>query len=340
MSFDPRREDYQRLGLRFARDLDGSDPASAMHAFSTFGRRFASMRDTLPQSDADRAFHLVADAAVLVDYQLPFATDEQVGPIVARAQKMLDEAIALDARCHDAVRMRFAGTRPSFENSYDFLREGAPEVLASCREKAKEAASGVTGERASLAAEIAMRPYYRWMANLAEKALICGRNRACIKLAHELLEIDPADSADVRFTCSLAYAKLEDEQGFDAFVERNAQLERGIGAEDAWMLLSRCSLAYKRRDFESARMQLRKIAENYPHAMLNLMDQKELPEGVFSRLAVSPGSEDELILAISEGTVLLMDGRYPFGAWVEQEARSMATPQDLRELELEKRDER
>jgi hypothetical protein len=70
------------------------------------------------------------------------------------------------------------------------------------------------------------------------------------------------------------------------------------------------------------------------------MDQKELPEGVFSRLAVSPGSEDELILAISEGTVLLMDGRYPFGAWVEQEARSMATPQDLRELELEKRDER
>ena len=62
MSFDPRREDYQRLGLRFARELDGRDSASAVHAFSTFGRRFASMRDTLPQSDADRAFHLVADA--------------------------------------------------------------------------------------------------------------------------------------------------------------------------------------------------------------------------------------------------------------------------------------
>ncbi len=78
MSFDPRREDYQRLGLRFARELDGSDPATAVHAFSSFGRRFASMRDTLPQSDADRAFHLVADAAVMVDYQLPFAPDEQV----------------------------------------------------------------------------------------------------------------------------------------------------------------------------------------------------------------------------------------------------------------------
>ena len=78
VSFDPRREDYQRLGLRFARELDGRDSASAVHAFSTFGRRFASMRDTLPQSDADRAFHLVADAAVMVDYQLPFVPDAQV----------------------------------------------------------------------------------------------------------------------------------------------------------------------------------------------------------------------------------------------------------------------
>ncbi len=332
MAFDPRREDYQRLGLRFARDLDGSDPLSAMRAFSTFGRRFASMRDTLPQSDADRAFHLVADAAVVIDYRLPFATDEQIEPLVLQAWKMIDEALALDELCHDAVRMRFAGTLPSFENSYDFLREGASEVLASCRERAAREASDASAERARLAAEIAMRPYYRWMASLAEKALICGRNRACIQRAHELLELDPADSADVRFTCALAYAKLEDEQGLDAFAAKNAQHERGIGAEDAWMLLSRCALAYKQRDFDAARAQLRRITEIYPHAALNLMDQKELPESVFSRLAVSPGSEDELILAISEATVLLLDGRYPLGSWVEQEARRIATPQDLREL--------
>ena len=237
MSFDPRREDYQRLGLRFARELDGSDPATAVHAFSSFGRRFASMRDTLPQSDADRAFHLVADAAVMVDYQLPFAPDEQVDGLVGRAQALLDEAVALDGGCYDAVRMRFAGTRPSFESSYDFLSERAPEVLAACRAQAEAAAAGSFPDRARLGSDIAMRPYWRWMANLAEKALICGRNRACIKLAHELLELDPSDSADVRFTCALAYAKLEDEQGLDAFAAKNAALERGIGAEDAWMLL-------------------------------------------------------------------------------------------------------
>ena len=121
---------------------------------------------------------------------------------------------------------------------------------------------------------------------------------------------------------------------------KNAQLERGIGAEDAWVLLSRCSLAFKRRDFDGARAQLRRLVENYPHAVVNLADQREFPEGVFARLAVAPGSEDELMLAISEGTVLLMDGRYPFGAWVEEEARKLATPQDLRELAYERRNAR
>ena len=298
------------------------------------------MRDSLPQSDADRAFHLTADAAMIVDYRLPFVTDEQVEPLVAKAQKMLDEAVSLDARCYDAVRMRFAGTRPSFEGSYEFLRERASEVLASCRELADVAATDDFPDRARLGVDIAMRPYYRWMANLAEKALICGRNRICIQIAHELLALDPLDSADVRFTCALAYAKLEDEQGLDAFCAKNAQLERGIGAEDAWVLLSRCSLAFKRRDFDGARAQLRRLVENYPHAVVNLADQREFPEGVFARLAVAPGSEDELMLAISEGTVLLMDGRYPFGAWVEEEARKLATPQDLRELAYERRDAR
>ena len=40
MAFDPQREDYQRLGLRFARTLDGGDATAAAHAFSSFGLRF------------------------------------------------------------------------------------------------------------------------------------------------------------------------------------------------------------------------------------------------------------------------------------------------------------
>ena len=71
MAHDPRREDYQRLSLRFAEELDKGDPADAARAFASFGRRFAQDRDGLPQTDADRAFPLVAMASDVVDRRLP-----------------------------------------------------------------------------------------------------------------------------------------------------------------------------------------------------------------------------------------------------------------------------
>ena len=67
MACDPRREDYLRLGLRFARSLSGGDPFVSARASSSFARRYAFLRDSLPQSDADRAFHLVAEATDLID---------------------------------------------------------------------------------------------------------------------------------------------------------------------------------------------------------------------------------------------------------------------------------
>ena len=166
MAYDARWEDYQRLSLRFARSLDGSDPATALKAFATFGRRFAQNRDSLPQSDEDRAFHLVADATVLIDYSLPFAeSDERAEDIIRRAAALLDEAISLDAHCHDALRMQSAARNPSFESYYDFLRDGADEVRARC-EEARELVGGsddTPDDRIRLARSIAMHPYYRWV---------------------------------------------------------------------------------------------------------------------------------------------------------------------------------
>ena len=115
MAHNPQREDYQRLGLRFARELDQGDPAAATRAFASFGRRFAQNRDALPQSDADRAFHLVVLASEVVDYQLPFATDEQAPGLIQRGKDLLDEALSLDPSCHDAVRMRSSSQTPSID---------------------------------------------------------------------------------------------------------------------------------------------------------------------------------------------------------------------------------
>ena len=315
MAYDPHREDYQRLGLRFARSLDGQDPASVTRAFATFGRRFSQNRDSLPQTDADRAFHLVAEATTLIDYELPFADDSHAERLIERGHCLLDEALALDARCYDAIRMKSAAESPSFESYYDFLFREADNVRAACEEVRAQAMRDESDERTLLEADIAMRPYYRWLATLAGKAVICGRNREAIRLGEALLNLDPQDSSDVRFTCAIAYAKLEDEDGLDRFATRTRPLMRA-GTDDAWMQLSRLALAHKRHDMDGARSQLVHLVSTYPHASVTLTSQRELPDGIFARLAVPPFSEDELILAVSEGTVLLQEGRDDAGRGV------------------------
>lgn len=333
VAYDAHREDYQRLGLRFARSLDGSDPLSATRAFSSFGRRFAQNRDSLPQSDADRAFHLVAEATALIDYELPFADDAHAEQLVDQGHHLLDEAIGLDPHCYDAIRMKSAAASPSFESYYTFLASTADDVRAVCEEERAKVADD-SPERMLLGADIAMRPYYRWLATQAGKAIICGRNREAIRLGERLLELDPADSADVRFTVAIAYAKLEDETGLKRFAARTRPLMRE-GTRDAWMQLARISLAHKRHDIARARALLSELMTSYPHALSALTAQKELPDGVFSRLAVPPFCEDELILAVSEGTVLLQEGRDDagrgvLGTWIVRNAALAAKVGDSR----------
>ena len=333
MAYDAHREDYQRLGLRFARSLDGRDPLAATRAFATFGRRFSQDRDSLPQSDADRAFHLVAEATTLIDYELPFADDPHAEELIDQGHRLLDEAIALDPRCFDAIRMKSAADCPSFEGYYDYLAGQAEDVRKACEEVRSQAAADDSAERAALEADIAMRPYYRWLATLASKAVICGRNREAIRLSEQLLELDPLDASDVRFTCAIAYAKLEDDAGLERFAARTKPLMRA-NTEDAWMQLSRLALAHKRHDLGEARRCLRQLQDCYPQASLTLSSQKELPDGVFARLAVPPFSEDELVLAVSEGTVLLQEGRDDagrgvLGTWIVRNVGLGAAPTEV-----------
>ena len=329
MAYDPRREDYQRLALRYAQSLPKGDPVAAAKAFTDFGRRFARDRDTLPQSDADRAFHLVAVAAEVIDYQLPFSSEAKADALIARGRDLLDEAVSLDPTCHDAIRMRASRTNPSFDAQFAFLKDGIEEVYASCQAARAAVPDDGDDERVALGRDIAMRPYRRWMAALAEEALICGRNRSCIETGERLLEQDPSDQADVRFTLALAYAKLEDQTSLDALAKRYGAIVPPRAADDAGIGLARLALAHKSHDMSLARQLLERLANTYEGCASALISQTELPDGVFARLAVPPYSEDELIVALSEGTVLLLegreqDGRGPFGLWVAETAAEMA----------------
>lgn len=322
MSYDPRFEDYQRLGLRFARTVGELDAFGTARAFAGFGRRYAQNRDALPQSDEDRAFHLVAEATVLVDYDLPFAPNEQVDKLIKSATEMLEEAIELDDQCHDARRMLAAARVQGFEGYYRFLADGSDRVRRDCERRRREATADLpSGDQSELAGNLAMRPYLRWVSTQATRALVCGRYRMAAQLSEQLLELDPFDESDARFTCAYAYAKLEDLPSLEKLAKHTRKIRPRSLHEDAWTTIARIALAHKQRDYEHARTLLASLVDAYPRAALTLSRQDELADGVFSRLACQPFSEDELILAVSEGAVLLQEGRYaeehgPLGSWI------------------------
>ena len=336
MAYDPRREDYLRLGLRFAHTLDGEAPDVAARAFAGFGRRFARSRDSLPQTDADRAFRLVADAAELIDYRLPFAADDdQARELVDRGHALLREALSLDPGSIDARRMLAAAEQVGFNNFYSYLDDGVEEVVARCC--AARDAIEADSERSLLERDLAMRPALRWLATMASSAVVCGRNREALRIWARALTLDPADNADVRYAAALAFAKLEDAQGLDRLVADTRILPSSRNGADAWTILARCALAHKRRDYDEARIQLGLLFTAYPHAASALVRQRELPDGVFARYPAPPYSEDELIVALSESTVLLLegrehDGRGPFGLWVADTAANMAPSWEASEV--------
>lgn len=330
MALDPNYEDFQRLSLRFAGTLGASDPFGAARAAVDFGHRYAQKRDSLPQTDEDRAFHLVARAAELIDYQLPFATEVTAPQVIAEARKLLGEALELDPECHDARRMLSAAESPTPNDYHHFLATGAAEVLESCGRR-QDAIAG-DDELSNMARTLAMRPYLRWMAAACASSLICGRYRLALSEGQTALAIEPNDPADVSLTLALTYAKLEDEEGFRALCA-TADERRG----QAWYGLARMAFAYKNEDYDAAKTQVTSLLEAYPNAGTTLARQDDLPDGVYSRLCVDPLSEDELILATSEATVLLQEGysdgeRGSMGSWLA----GLPCVTEARDRELEK----
>lgn len=326
MAFDPVKEDYQRLILRFAR-TQVSDEDSIATLMKDFNWRFSNDRNSLPQTDEDRAFNLVAQAAEIVDYRLPFVEESQAQALIDQGKRLLNQAIQLDPNCFDAQRMLHASNSRLFDAYYQFLVEKLPQVEAACYQKAQESSQGLPAEQAELAQRLAINPYKRWLATLSSRALICGRNKDAIAYGEKLLELDAADAADARFTLALAYAKLEDEDALDNLMDQYRKLDPPRGADDPWILLARLAIHFKKRELVEAEHYLDLLIERYPEATFCCFVQKDLPEGEFSRLNVLPYSEDELIIAIAEATVLLQEGndligRGVLGRWLADQVRA------------------
>ena len=317
MAFDPVQEDCLRLTLeamRRERVYPLENPAFVERCMDAFRHDPAR----LIVHDRDRSFHLVAQATEALDYRAPFIQDESELEEVTRiAEDQLREAVQLDEHNWDAQRMLAAITSETNDDYVSYLLDNRAAVEEDLKRLQTGARDAYDREYAN---DLGGRAYLRWLAALASRAVVAGQYRLALRTAEESLALAPYDPADVRHTAVLTLAKLEcTREELDDFRVRHAtsyqppapsrrRHRTGDKPRDAWSLIAEVAIAYHELDFAGAQRALRTLMRAYPRAAEPLYFQAEFPDGVFARVNVIPGSEDELILALSEATPLLQEG--------------------------------
>lgn len=316
MAFDPLQEDCLRLVLASLKRE--RTPLTDAIAVQRLANAFRADPASLIHTDRDRSFHLVAKATELVDYRIPMLVDDaEIDHLAELAENYLREAAELDPGNWDAARMLAAMDAPTNDAYVSYLLDNRERVERDTDVLREQASDPYEREFAN---DLGQRPYLRWLAALASRALIAGQYRLSLSYAEESLAFAPQDPAGVRHTATLAMAKLEvDPEDLKTFRTQHTaayqtsapQRRRRASAErevDAWSLIADMSLAYRALDFPGATHALRTIMRTYPHAAEALFYQSEFPDGLFGRVNAEPGSADELVLALSEATPLLQEG--------------------------------
>lgn len=317
MAYDPIQEDCLRLILG-AMEREGIYPIENPPFIESCIASYTADPENLIKTDRDRSFHLVTLATETIDYRLPFERDDEAAEREsAHARAQLREALDLDPDNWDARRMLAALDAKSADAYVRYLIDHRDAVRDACDALRAAAKTPYDEEFVS---SFGNRPYIRWLAAIAAQALVTGQYRLALSSAEECLEIAPDDPAEVRLTAMLAMAKLEcTREQLRTFHREHAAAYRTLRAKmrrhykteqtrDAWELIAEIAIAYHELDFTGATHALRTLMQTYPHAAGPLYYQVEFPEGVFGRANVEPGSEDELVLALSEATPLLQEG--------------------------------
>lgn len=176
------------------------------------------------------------------------------------------------------------------------------DALIALDEHAEEAGGALTAPVAGDAwADVFARPRLRLRASIARSCLNTARFRMSVRYCQELLAIAPLDAVGARFTCALAMARLEDEEGFNWLDARDGR--RG----NAWFHLSRVLLMYKLGRLAAARRALRGFDQLCTGGAYLLLQPVFVDAYLPDRPEFAPGSFEESLLATHEADPIIAD---------------------------------
>ena len=232
---------------------------------------------------------------------------------MARLGHDCEAALALDPSCFDAALLSTL--------SKDLDPDRAIRPLLELEHRAVETlAQGVLPSDAWN--DLTLRPLLRIKAAVARTCLDSSRYRMAAEKAEEAIALSSSDVIGVRHTCALAYARLEDENAFDAL---DVLFSR---QGSTWEHLARTILLYKLGRMSAARRALRgfsRLCEGGAYALIKpVMVDTYLPD----RPDAPVLSFAEATLAVHEADPIICDVP-DFVAWAQGQRDTFFAAQDF-----------
>ena len=303
---DARAEALERTVLRKAREL-GISSEAARHELALSVR---ANPDAYVSAAPERALLLLAQALesigesrdrddYLDDDQYRLAFMGRMGVLAAASEKALE----IDPESLDAKLLLAIATPQPVDRRVRSMAEALAEA---------EATTEKPGSDEALARELGLpegysnlfcRPRLRVLAAISRWSLLAGQPRRAVKNALKLLAATKRehDPYGARFTLALAYARLEDEAGFQ-------ELDRAWGHRDsAWSALARMLLLFKLDRMPAARRALSGYVSVYESGAFGLANPTLVEPYLPDRPRFEPGSLDEVVLAVHEAEPIIQD---------------------------------
>ena len=166
-----------------------------------------------------------------------------------------------------------------------------------------------------------MRPRLRLLDTIARTCLCTTRYAMARDRSIDLLGKAPLDALGARFTCTLAMARLEDEEGFNWIDAREGR------HGNAWFHLSRAILMYKLGRMPAARRALRGYDQLCTGGAYVLLQPVFVDTYLPDRPSFQPNSFEEAVLAVHEADPIISD--IPdFAGWACDQQGFLASAQD------------
>ena len=303
-----REELVERLALTRRESLGGMSDA----AFEELRLAVREAPESFIDTPANQAFALIAQALERFERSSEdddlLDDDEYLKARRKRHARMVadcDQALALDGNCTDARLLKALAS------------EDNPDLLLGMLLEMEEPveADGDAWD------DVLLRPQLRIRAAAVRACMETARYRMAVEKARASIDLAPSDVLGCRHSAALAYARLEDESGFE---ELDARFDH---KSSAWSLLARAILNFKLGRMGAARRSLAgfsSLVEGGAYALLRpILVDTYMPD----RPSVVPCCYEEAMFAVHEADPIIVDVP-DFASWAESQPAVRAAAQD------------